>query len=43
MKDVKRMTIEILKGYKFGDPRSFIPVNSAISVVHLSYVSVTKN
>ena len=21
------MTIEILKGYKFGDPRSFIPVN----------------
>mgnify|MGYP004109917867 CR=1 FL=1 len=27
MKDVKRMTIEILKGYEFGDPRSFIPVN----------------
>ena len=22
-----RMTIEILKGYEFGDPRSFIPVN----------------
>ena len=21
------MTIEILKGYEFGDPRSFIPVN----------------
>ncbi len=27
MKDVMRMTIEILKGYEFGDPRSFIPVN----------------
>jgi hypothetical protein len=27
VKDVKRMTIEILKGCKFGDPRSFIPVN----------------
>ena len=27
MKDVMRMTIEILKGYEFGDSRSFIPVN----------------
>ena len=27
VKDVMRMTIEILKGYEFGDPRSFIPVN----------------
>jgi hypothetical protein len=27
VRDVKRMTIEILKGYEFGDPRSFIPVN----------------
>jgi len=26
VKDVKRMTIEILKGYEFGDPRSFVPV-----------------
>ena len=27
VKDVMRMTIEILKGYEFGDSRSFIPVN----------------
>jgi len=27
VKDVKRMTIEILKSYEFGDPRSFVPVN----------------
>ena len=27
MKDVNRMTIEILKGYEFGDPRSYVPVN----------------
>jgi hypothetical protein len=26
VKDVMRMTIEILKGYEFGDSRSFIPV-----------------